>query len=67
MKYKIGDKVRLVNTGYTFDGEIGTIVLIRSKYVKWPNFGELTEGHILLQDHGDLVYFKNIKIKVLED
>ncbi len=39
----------------------------RSKYIKWPNFGELDEGHILLQEHGDEVFFKNIKIKVIED
>ncbi len=34
-----------------------------SKYVDYPGFGELEKGQILLQDHGDRVAFKNIKIK----
>ena len=36
-----------------------------SKYAKWDRFGELEEGRILLQDHGNRVSFKNIKIKTL--
>lgn len=36
-----------------------------SKYDKWPDFGELEKGRILLQDHGNRVSFKNIKIKEL--
>lgn len=34
-----------------------------SKYRIWPNFGEAESGPILLQDHGDRVAFKNIKIR----
>ncbi len=37
-----------------------------SKFKNSPGFGEVQEGRILLQDHGNLVYFKNIKIREIK-
>ncbi len=35
----------------------------KSKYAQWKNFGTGQAGHILLQDHGDTVHFRNVKIR----
>jgi 3-keto-disaccharide hydrolase len=36
-----------------------------SKFVEWPEYGMAHRGHIALQDHGDEVSFRSIRIKVL--
>lgn len=65
-----GNKVtHYLNDKITVEYERGTqmwnALVNYSKYGVWPNFGNATEGNILLQDHGNEVFFKNIKIKEL--
>ncbi|MGF1638232.1 MAG: DUF1080 domain-containing protein [Cyclobacteriaceae bacterium] len=39
--------------------------LAKSKFTKWPLYGRAGKGHIALQDHGDQVWFRNIRIRKL--
>jgi hypothetical protein len=49
--------------------ELGTpamdAALAKSKYRSIPGFADRRKGHIVLQDHGDEVYFRNIKVRDL--
>jgi len=47
------------------DSEDFKIRISNSKFKNELNFGQFEKGHILLQDHGGGVAFKNIKIKTL--
>ena len=36
-----------------------------SKFKQWPGYGRVVSGHIALQDHGDRVAYRDIKVRTL--
>lgn len=51
---------------YTRNNQMFNALIAYSKYKDYPNFGNIQETSIMLQDHGSNVYFKNLKIKELK-
>ncbi len=53
----------------TADYELGSADWLErvaaSKFNEWPEYGQASTGHIGLQEHGDFVSFRNIKIRRL--
>lgn len=50
---------------YTLGSPEWEALVAKSKFVKWPDYGRAKAGVIGLQDHGDKVWYKNIKLRVI--
>lgn len=46
-------------------GQLWDNMVANSKFKSWEYFSKYATGHIGLQDHGDKVWFRNIKLKEL--
>ncbi|MGL4630810.1 MAG: 3-keto-disaccharide hydrolase, partial [Leadbetterella sp.] len=51
---------------YERKSNIFDALVARSKYEKFDGFGKNDSGNILLQDHGNQVFYKNVKIRELK-
>ncbi|GAB2788317.1 DUF1080 domain-containing protein [Rhabdobacter roseus] len=51
---------------YKRGGAIYKALVARSKYKDFEGFGLAKEGNLLLQDHGDLVSFRSLKVKEIK-
>jgi cytochrome c len=50
---------------YTINSPEWKELVANSKFASMPDYGQRKVGHIVLQDHGDLIAYRNIRIKKL--
>lgn len=65
-----GDSIAHVLNGVTvaqssYGDDAWRAKVAASKFKQWTMFGTYPSGHIALQDHGDKVWYRNIKIRPL--
>ena len=51
---------------YTLGSERVLAAVAKSKFKRFPGFGKKVAGHILITDHKDECWFRNLKIRVLD-
>jgi len=51
---------------YERGGPAYRVLVAHSKHKVWKGFGMMERGPILLQEHGDSVFYRNIKIRNLD-
>lgn len=67
---KLNGKVIVMQNGkmavtYNTSGDVWNNMVANSKFKTWEGFGKFAEGKIGLQDHGNKVWFKDIRIRRL--
>ena len=59
-----------LNDDKVVEYELGSADWLRrvanSKFAQWPEYGRASRGHIGIQDHGDRVSFRNLKVREIK-